>query len=217
LVLIDCFNNKDNQHYYISPENKVSIYYEVLDLFNFWLDVVWKYSNCKINKIPSVDLQKLYDFVENSKFEFDDFKSVNQIDSFVVKMLLWAASFTQRVSIIETIYKKTKSSPPYFYFVDILDAYLNVNMEENASQILIEYFNKFDINNRKNAILFSIINLEHKKYLKYRKFMVFLKKYQKQCYELVLDMGEKIHLQNLNFEELCNIINNVKIKNKAGL
>lgn len=131
MLIIECFYNRQR---YISPEEEITIYYEVHNLMKIWKNIILKYSNNRITDLSPENQEILRNIIPYLKnLNFNEEKSIAiQLDRIIISIILWGASnfFTQK-DVVDEIFKKTKSSMfQYFHYDLIIKAYLKLNSTE---------------------------------------------------------------------------------------
>lgn len=167
-------------------------------LFAVWRDLILTNSNSKVMKISKEKYLILIEAME----EFDLGENVNitigKLDKPAVVMLLKIATKLKRVSIINFIFKRTKSSakamPQYFYPEEIMSAYLNVLEIEKAIEVL-NYM--FEIKHR--SYLYRIVDINLEMFKDYPLYLKELKKIRNKCIVELMKMGEVINI-NLDLQ-----------------
>lgn len=204
-LLIDKFINQSNT--YISPEEELEIYIQIQSTIDFWLYIL-KYSDKKINELSSKEQKIIYEFSEKARIKLNTDLSIGiQLDKKIVEIILWGSIVSYNLSSVNTIYYKTKSSNKYFYYDLLIDAYLKLEDQDKAIEIIESMYSK-DV----TAQFYSLLKIKNKK--EYIEFNNKLKELKKLSIINLLSKGERVDLINVSLQNLYQIIN--EIENKTG-
>lgn len=206
MLLIKKFYEKGE---YISPEDELMIYKDVTSLFLFWRDVVVKQSSEKLMFLNDSDKQTLFSIVNQLRdIHFNKEKTIGlQLDKRIVEILIWGSVISNRGSILEDIFNKTKNSIiNYFHHELLVEGFLKLGLEEKAVEVIDLLFSK-DHSAYMHAILFRY---NKDKYIKYPIFSKKLVEYSVGSKAKILAKGERVDLKNISFDELLELVNQTK-------
>lgn len=204
MFIVKAFYNKK---LYISPEDEIKLYHEVHELMKIW-KIILSESNRRFTELSSDDKQILSNIIPHlDNYNFNDKKNIGpQLDKKIIEIILWAASnFIQQQSVVDEIYKKTRSSMfGYFYHDLLIDAYLNLNKPKEALDVIKYMFDK-----KHQAYFYAISNYDSRKFTN-KEFIDGLDKYKNRIKIQLLANGEKVNLENISFSDLVELIQEVK-------
>lgn len=172
-------------------------------LLAVWRDLILTNSNEKIMKIGKEKYLVLIDAMEEFNLGENVDIKVGKLDKSTVIMLLRIAAKLKRVSIIDYIYKRTKSSaivmPAYFYPENIICAYIETLEIEKAKSVLI-YLS--ELNHR--SYWYRILDMNTESFNDYPEYLKLLRTVKTQSITKLIKSGETINL-NLDLQTFNDI------------
>lgn len=207
MLVVKKFADKD----YVSPEDKVKMYHEIPGLINFWIQVVLQYSNSTYDQLPENLKKSVTNFLYFSRFLIDKNKTIGpQIDKRVIENILWAAVECNRYSTVDQIYEKTKHSIfNYFHYELIIDAYLKLDKQATAIQVIDFLFKKGS-----TGCMYAIRRYPESEDKNHVEFNQALKDYKDKAVFELLSRGEKVTLFEVTLGDLIKLVQNVRPKIK---
>lgn len=205
MFTINSFYNKEK---YISPEDEIKIYYEVFELMKIWKNIILVHSNDRITDLSRENqeiLSNIIPYLENIKLN-NTKAFAPQLDKQIVRIMLWgASSFLPNQSIVDEVYKKTKSSMfQYFHHDLLINAYLKLNKANEALQIIKYMFEKDH-----SAYFYAISKYDVANYTN-KEFIEGLKEYKSKIDVKLLSKGETVNLSDVSFYDLLELVDKVK-------
>lgn len=172
-------------------------------LFAVWRDLILPNSDKKIFQIGDkafIIIEMLNEF----KINGDMGTSIGSLDKKVVSVLLKIAIKLKKVTIVDFVFKRTKSAakamPQYFYPEIIIDSYIALLEIDKAKDALIYISN---IEHR--SYWYRIMDINIDKYIDYPDFVKLLKDLKYKSIASLLKEGEEINLKlNLNSLKAIN-------------
>lgn len=172
-------------------------------LFAVWRDIILINSSKKFSELEK---EKQLILIETDE-QFNLCNIVNikigKMDKPAVLMLLRIAAKLKRISIIDFIYKRTKSSaiimPEYFYPEQIIYAYIGVLEIEKAKSVLI-YLS--ELNHR--SYWYRILDMNVELFKNYPEYLKLLRNIRIQSIANLIKSGETIKL-NLDLQTFNDI------------
>lgn len=167
-------------------------------LFAVWRDIIMPNSD----KTPmQLDFDKrsiVNQLSEDFNITINDSVNIASIDRNVVITLLKLSIKLKKVSLIDFIFKRTKSSamimPQYFYYEELMSSYIKLLEIDKAKQIL-EYV--YSLEHR--SYLYKIVEIKNNKYKEYPEFYKTLIDIQGKSIAKLLKDGEDVNVTlNLN-------------------
>jgi hypothetical protein len=210
MLLIEAFYDRER---YISPEDEITIHYEIKELFDIWKTIVIPNSSSSLSDLPKEQRSKLLDVFKNLEdVNFNQHVVIGtQFDKLFVKLILWASSkICKRKEIIDAIFNKTKSSMfVYFYHDLIVDAYLSLKDLKSAFNVI-----KYMLDKNHIAYQYAILKYNENAYSN-KEFIKGLNDYKEMAKINLLASGERVDLKDVNFEKLQTIVGLIQSKKKA--
>lgn len=172
-------------------------------LFAVWRDLILVNSDKKILNISkeksAIILEVIKEFnIKRNISNINGNISIGTLDKNVVRILLKIAVKLEKLSIIDFIFKRTKSAakamPQYFYPEEIIDAYISLLEIDKAKDVLIYVSN---IEHR--SYWYRLLKINADKYLNYPEFNKLLREVRYKSIANLLKNGEELNMPlNLN-------------------
>lgn len=172
-------------------------------LFAVWRDIIIPNSNYTLSQLNVEKYNIIKSLYNDFKICVNDNSTLVTIDKNVVMYLLKLSIKLNKISLIDFIFKRTKSAasvmPQYFYPEEILDSYIMLLNIDKAKEVL-NYVYSLD----HRSYLYRIIEIKLNKYKDYPDFYKELLNVQCKSIVQLLKNGENLNL-NLNLDMLLKI------------
>lgn len=183
--------NKDG---YINVNEELYLDDRLNFLLAIWKDIVLSNSSKKFIDLKDKQKDAINELSKEYNIKTPQNITMGSLDKIVVNILLLMATKLNKISVVDFIFKRTKSAalamPEYFYPVEIINAYIKLLNIDKAISVL-EYIEKIE----HKSYWYKIINIEKMRYSDYPEFYKKLKQMQYNCYAKLLKSGEILNIE----------------------
>lgn len=173
-------------------------------LFAVWRDLILTNSDKKIISIGEKKSNIILETMKEFNIRGNTNCSIGTLDKNIVCILLKIAVKLKRMSIIDFIFKRTKSAakamPQYFYPEEIIDSYISL-LEIDKAKNVLSYMSNID----HRSYWYRLLNLNTNKYINYPEFNKLLREVRYKSIANLLKNGEELNI-SLNLD-IFNCIN----------